>query len=210
MTDYTITLFDSKPELSLLRFVELKHHLWAEDYPHFFRSRASICAVENKGLYAVMLSEEPCPKAVCTNRDEPVYRDSCMELFFQPFADDLRYMNFEINPRGAYLSEVGTMRGDRKFIKEITETEPEVTVLPVENGWGVVLFIPEQLVSQVFGRAFSVAETEYIRANFYKCGEETDSPHFSSAFPVCTPAPDFHRPEYFEKLYIDTVRKELL
>ena len=205
MTDYKVKLFDCYPELSELRFTELSNHLWSEDYPRFFISRASVSAVVNKGLFVVMISEEPCPKAVCTGRDEPVYRDSCMEFFFQPFSDDPRYMNFEINPQGAYLSEVGTERGDRRFIKEITTLAPEVSVLNVENGWGISLFVSEQLVSEVFGREFSVAETEYIRANFYKCGEETDAPHFSSAFFVGTPTPDFHRPEYFEKLYFDAV-----
>ncbi len=201
MTEYKISLFDSLPELSELGFMELSNHLWGEDYPHFFSSRASISAVKNKGFFAVMISDEPCPKAVYTKKDDPVYKDSCMEFFFQPFADDARYMNFEINPNGACLSEIGTQRSDRKFIKEITAVEPEITVLHVDNGWGVSLFIPEQLVSQAFGRKFSLSETGYIRANFYKCGEETDSPHFSSAFFVGTSKPDFHRPEYFEKLY---------
>lgn len=205
MTGYRIALFDSIPELSELRFIELSNHLWAEDYPHFFSSRASVGAVKNKGLFVVMISDETCPKAVYTKKDDPVYKDSCMEFFFQPFSDDARYMNFEINPNGACLSEIGTCRSDRIFIKEITAVEPEITVFPVEKGWAVSLFISEQLVSQVFGREFSLSETGYICANFYKCGEETRSPHFSSAFFVGSTKPDFHRPEYFEKLYFDTV-----
>ncbi len=199
-----IRIFDKKPDISQLEFISLSNHLWAETYPCFFESKASVSIIKNSGLYVVMMSDEPSPKVVYTKRDEPIYKDSCLEFFCRPFEDDARYFNFEINPNGAYLSEAGTQRKDRSFIKDITGIEAEVTVLTVENGWGIGLFIPERLISEVFGREFSLAELGYISANFYKCGEETDSPHFSSAFFVGTPTPDFHRPEYFEKLYIRT------
>ncbi len=204
MTDMKVKVFDEKPDVAQLDFISLSNHLWAEDYPCFFESKASVSIIKNSGLYVVMLSDEPCFKAVYTERDEPIYKDSCLEFFCCPFADDARYFNFEINPNGAYLSEIGTARSDRRFIKEITDVEPLVKVLPVSNGWGISLFIPERLISEVFGREFSLADAEYISANFYKCGEETDSPHFSSAFFVDTPTPDFHRPEFFEKMYIHT------
>lgn len=204
MMNYKIKFFEKIPDLSQLEFVSLSNHLWSEDYPCFFASRASVSAVKNSGLYVVMISDEPCYKAVYTKRDEPIYKDSCLEFFCRPFADDTRYFNFEINPNGAYLSEIGSSRGDRKFIKELTDAEPSVEVLSVSDGWGVSLFIPEQLISEAFGKEFSMDKTEYLSVNFYKCGEETDSPHFSSAFFVDTPAPDFHRPEYFGKLHIYT------
>ena len=202
MTEFKFDIFDSISEVSKLNFIPLSHHLWGEDYPCFFESRAGVCLIKNKGVYVVMMSDEPCPRAVYTKRDDPIYKDSCLEFFFQPFADDERYINFEINPNGAYLSEVGTQRYDRKFIAQITESEPVVKVVDTPIGWGVSLFVPEQLISDVFGKKFSTADSAYIRANFYKCGEETDYPHFSSAFFVNTPTPDFHRPEYFGKIYL--------
>ena len=199
-----VRVFDKKPDVSQLEFIKLSNHLWAESYPCFFESKASVSIVKNSGLYVVMMSDEPCARAVYTERDEPIYKDSCLEFFCRPFEDDSRYFNFEINPNGAYLSEIGTARSDRRFIKDITDLHPEVEVLPLEKGWGVSIIIPEQLISELFGREFSLNDIGYISANFYKCGEETGSPHFSSAFFVDTPTPDFHRPEYFEKLYIYT------
>ncbi|MCK7480493.1 MAG: carbohydrate-binding family 9-like protein [Candidatus Moduliflexus flocculans] len=37
-------------------------------------------------------------------------------------------------------------------------------------------------------------------ANFYKCGDETEFPHYGAWSPVETPAPDFHRPEFFGEI----------
>jgi len=36
-----------------------------------------------------------------------------------------------------------------------------------------------------------------VRANFYKCGDELQTPHFLSWNPVRTERPDFHRPDFF-------------
>jgi hypothetical protein len=41
------------------------------------------------------------------------------------------------------------------------------------------------------------------RANFYKCGDETETPHFGAWSPVQTPQPDFHRPEFFGRLVFE-------
>ena len=38
------------------------------------------------------------------------------------------------------------------------------------------------------------------RGNFYKCGDRLPVPHYLSWAPIGTPKPDFHRPEYFDRL----------
>ena len=38
------------------------------------------------------------------------------------------------------------------------------------------------------------------RANFYKCGDNMSMPHFLSWSPVKTDNPNFHLPEFFDKL----------
>ena len=158
----------------------LDNHLWKNDYPTFWRASVQLCASENKGIYVRLLSDESPVKAVFKNRDEPVYLDSCMELFFQPFSDDLRYINIEINPNCAYLSAIGADRNNRTSVSELTDLQYSVKIIPVETGWGVELFIPEELISSVFSRKF-VSDGE-IKANVYKCGDETAFPHYSSLF----------------------------
>ena len=46
-------------------------------------------------------------------------------------------------------------------------------------------------------RAESGAE---MRANFYKCGDKTVTPHYLAWNPIHTPAPAFHRPQDFGRL----------
>ncbi|WP_350005689.1 carbohydrate-binding family 9-like protein, partial [Phocaeicola dorei] len=36
-----------------------------------------------------------------------------------------------------------------------------------------------------------------VRANFYKCGDELQKPHFLSWSPIKIEKPDFHRPDFF-------------
>jgi hypothetical protein len=193
----------SYPDISELNFTELKHHLWSEKYPDFYSSRVAVCGIAEKGILVCFEADEPSPRAVFENRDDPVYNDSCMEFFFQPFADDERYINFEINPNGAYLSAVGYDRNGRAFLRKISGCAPCVKACISDSGWSAELFVPEQLISDVFGRKYSVTEAEYIRANFYKCGDLTPLPHYASLFPVNTPEPDYHRPEFFGKIFFD-------
>ena len=42
-----------------------------------------------------------------------------------------------------------------------------------------------------------------ICGNFYKCGDETVQPHYYSWNPVELVDPDFHRSEFFGKLYFE-------
>ena len=39
-----------------------------------------------------------------------------------------------------------------------------------------------------------------IKANFYKCGDELQTPHFLSWNPIKIENPDFHRPDFFGTL----------
>lgn len=196
-----LTVFSSREEACFPALSALQCHLWGEEYPCFFACGVGLYAVRDGGIFVRFEAEEPCPRAVCEKRDDSVYNDSCMEFFFQPFADDERYINFEINPKGAFLCAVGNDRFDRIFLGELSDCNPVSQAQINEKGWSAELFIPEQLISDVFGRPFSVADTEYIRANFYKCGDLTEQPHYTSLFPVDTQTPDFHRPEYFNEIF---------
>lgn len=163
-------------------------------------SRAALFGVEGEGIHALLWSWEENPRCVCTKRDEPVYTDSCLELFLLPVDGDKRYINFEVNKNGVYLSQIGTCREDRVFIKELTDLEPVISPMEIEadgeKAWGVDILIPESFISALYGTDFVLCETK-IKGNFYKCGDKTEFPHYGSHFPVKTENPDFHRPEFF-------------
>ena len=112
------------------------------------------------------------------------WEDSCVELFLQVPGSDV-YYNFESNPAGRLTAACGTGRNDRK--------PPVNEPMDYKGGiwnWRVLLIIP----FEVLGLDEAPAS---LKGNIYKCGDLTAHPHFVSWAPVGTPAPDFHRPEYF-------------
>ncbi len=166
-------------------------------------SYCALYAVKGEGIHARLWSYEVYPRCVCTERDDPVYTDSCLEFFLMPFEDDDRYINIEVNRKGVYLSQIGTCREDRVFIKEITSLEPIIHAKDIKHGlkrgWEIEIILPEAFLSAVYGKEFKLCERK-VRCNFYKCGDETEKPHYGSRFPVKTEKPDFHRPEFFGEI----------
>lgn len=209
MKEITIPVFNTSPDLEKVERLALSNHLWAEEYPCFYASYIKLCAVKGKGLFVRLFSEEPQPKAVYTKRDEPIYKDSCMELFIQPVSDDERYVNFEINPNAAYLSEIGTCRADRALLSSVSDMACKTNALQADSGWGVEIFIPDELIADCFKLPFSFALQKQLKLNAYKCGDETQYPHYSSLFIVPTPKPDYHRPEFFGSVKIIDEREVL-
>ena len=138
-----------------------------------------------------------------TRRDDPVYTDSCLEVFIAPVSGRSEYINFEMNPNGAYLSQFGSERNGRVFIKELTAEAPRVSagVYTDKEGWHAQLFIPERLISSLYGCDFSVGEGE-IRGNFYKCADDSTTPHYGALVPVDSASLGFHNPERFGTIKI--------
>lgn len=133
------------------------------------------------------------------------WEDSCCEFFvLEP--DGSRYFNFEINCIGRILGAAGAGRHER------VRQDPadlgrirRITSLPLQawseadtlHTWDIAVLIPYDL----FG-ADPACPPETLKANFYKCGDETAHPHFLSWNPIDTPQPDFHRPEFFGELIL--------
>ncbi len=109
-------------------------------------------------------------------------------------------MNFEINPKGVYLSQIGEIRENRVFIKELTALEPIVMPMSIEeNGktaWGYEIIIPCDFISELYGVDFKISECT-MKGNFYKCADASVSPHYGAHFPVDSAALGFHNPDCF-------------
>lgn len=193
-------IFKNKSDVKDFPICEIANFPWEKDGAVHPESYIGIFAVENEGIHAVLWSFEDDILCNCTMRDDPVYTESCLEVFLMPVEGDNRYINFEVNKNGVYLSQIGTGRGDRVFIKTLTDLEPVIETMEItENGktaWGYEIIIPEALISELYGVDYHVDEST-IKGNFYKCAELSKNPHFGSLFPVKTEKPDFHRPEFF-------------
>lgn len=168
------------------------------------RSSASLAFVENDGFYLRMESEETKPMALYKNFNDPVFLDSCLEFFARFDNDSEKYINMEMNSLGTLLSCIGQGGQGREPIIDFTngkifEVEPYVS-----NGkWGVSAHISLSLLSEIYSKDMTGIGVGYgFFANCYKCGDDTERPHYASWSSVLTDTPDFHRPEYFGKIII--------
>ena len=57
-------------------------------------------------------------------------------------------------------------------------------------------------IEAIYGKS-ELKSGDIIKANFYCCADNKPSgKYYASAFPIGTPEPDYHRPEYFAELVI--------
>ena len=81
-------------------------------------------------------------RAVNTEPDSAVWEDSCLECFFS--FDGKNYVNLEANVNSALRASFGPDRHDRKFLKDMDIPMPVVQAAEIEEGWELVLSIPER------------------------------------------------------------------
>lgn len=143
-------------------------------------------------------------KAAYSEDQSPVYKDSCVEFFCQVPGSEY-YTNFEFNCIGTCSA---SRRKGRNDDVQLFDSEQMKTIKRLPSigrrafnemqgmfEWELSVEIPLQLMG-----IYPDNVPEKILANFYKCADETDSPHFVSWNPISTENPDFHRPEFFGEL----------
>ena len=133
--------------------------------------------------------------------NDPVFKDSCVEIFIEPDGD--KYYNFEFNCIGTPYGGVGRDRTSGKpqdvdTIKSIRTlsslgSEPFEEVLK-ESSWTLTVEIPFKAFTS---KSIDQIKGSSMRANLYKCGDELTTPHFVTWNSIDTENPDFHRPEFF-------------
>lgn len=128
-------------------------------------------------------------------------RDSCLEFFFCPVAEDSRYFNVEFSPTGCVYLGFGHDRYDLvRLLPEKAPIHPEIN--RTADGWEITYSIPYSFI-RLFFSDFRAVPGEYIRANFYKCGDRTEKEHYLSWNPIDDPTPDYHLSKYFGNLYFE-------
>jgi len=178
------------------------HYLWSKN-GYEPRVEARLCYNE-RFLFVRFLVEEGRVRARFTRFQDPVYKDSCVELFLDAFPDLGRgYLNLETNAIGTLLAAFGPdrdrrtpltradLRGFRATSSLISPIDGEVAA----GRWTLAYRVPLGLFRKLYGR--DIAPGEQAAANLYKCGDETEFPHYGAWSPVGRPTPDFHRPEFF-------------
>lgn len=141
------------------------------------------------------------------NFQDPVYKDSCVEFFVDAFPGTRQgYINFETNAAGVLLAAFGPDRAHRKPLwpEDLAGFEAHSSIAgPIDgeygaDAWTLEYQVPLELFRKIYG--LDIRPGLRAAANFYKCGDETEVPHYGAWSPVGTPSPDFHRPEFFGEL----------
>ena len=125
-----------------------------------------------------------------------VCNDSCMEFFFDLGCDN-RYFNFEINPLGTIYLGFGKERKERiRIIDKNPKERFDIRAAHTEDGWEVFYKIPLSFI-RMFYPDYQFESGKRFRANCYKCGDKTTTPHYLAWNRLNCENPDYHRPEDF-------------
>lgn len=179
---------------------------WKEQFPKELPVSVRV-AHDNESLFLLYSVEGEQLRAVNTNDFGSVWQDSCVEFFMQR-EGETGYRNFECNVLGVLLSRVHESRD-----KAVAQSEELIVSISrystikhrYDNGrqvsdWTMYLEIPKKALGFAENESLSGSR---IRANFYKCGDETSEPHFISWNAINLPQPNFHVPQFFGLLEME-------
>jgi len=186
-------------------------HFRPEGSGHRPRTRARLLHTGD-GLAGIFRVEDRYVRSAHTRFGDPVFEDSCVEIFLQP-RPDRGYLNFEMNCGGtllaSYVTDHRRVPGGFAAFTRLSEedgrgvgvrstlpprVDPEIEA-PVD--WQLAFFIPAELLERRVGPLGPLAGQSW-RANLYKCGDKTSHPHWASWSPV--DALNFHLPHCFGTL----------
>jgi hypothetical protein len=196
----------SGPEAwSGLPALSVRRYLWVKNgYEPAVEARLGYT---ERFLYVRFDVQEKKVRARFTRFQDPVYKDSCVEFFIDAFPSLRKgYLNFEANAVGAFLVAFGPDRSRRTPLRKeaLRGFKFSSTIRKPMDGelaagrWALAYRVPLALFRRIYGR--EIQPGDRAAANFYKCGDETELPHYGAWSPVGTASPDFHRPEFFGSL----------
>lgn len=177
---------------------------WKDAYPYKPFTDVFI-ARSNEMIYVKFNVKGNTLRAVCDSDQTHVFKDSCVE-FFCKRADLPYYYNLEFSCIGyCYASKRVSRASKTELTLEQLSTIQRYSSLPkkpfkeIEGyfAWDLTIAVPFELLELDPNNL-----PEYIEGNFYKCADGTAFKHYVSWNPIDTEKPDFHRPEFFGRLYL--------
>ena len=143
-------------------------------------------------------------RALETRTHGKVHKDCCVEFFLS--FDRTNYYNFECNCIGTPHLAYGPGRANRTFIPlplmRRLAVETSLAREPFgERAGDFPWFLTARLPLSLFAfDALSSLSGVSASANFYKIASGLSVGHYLTWRPVRTPAPDYHRPEFFGEI----------
>lgn len=158
-----------------------------------------------EGLSILMRTNETHLRQEVCEDGGPICTDSCMEFFYKPSPWDLRYLNFEINPKGFLHLGLRMDRHNKDSIHEDKSTF-DIVSQAKEGDWTLKFYIPDSFIEKTYPDLCKQSggnSSKTARGNFYKCGDKTDHMHYASWSEIITEKPDFHVPDFFGRFVFE-------
>lgn len=175
---------------------------WPSEYPYKPVAAFDVARSEEH-LFISYLVRGLDLKAVFADSNDPVWQDSCVE-FFVKAPGWSHYFNFEVNCIGTCLASQKFSPDHREFLSPeniatiVRHTSLERKTFEERGGifqWQVAVGIPFRLIG-----LDPASLPPVLKANIYKCADNTSHPHYLSWSPITHPKPNFHLPEFFGEL----------
>jgi len=176
---------------------------WPERFG--YRPLTTVCAAcSSSAIYLLFQVHGNCLRATCTEDNQDVYKDSCVEFFVKQQDSD-SYFNFEFNCIG--ICKASKHLKDRYNFADLTQDKLRKIgrwssignrafhELSGMFSWELCVSIPFELMEVDPNNL-----PEKLMGNFYKCADATEQPHYVSWNPIKTEQPDFHQPDFFGEM----------
>lgn len=196
MKSYTMKKVQGAPNWSEHTVLPIDTLLWTEFTD--VTAQAQIC-YDDENFYLRLEAVEPNIRMVNQETDllAEICEDSCLEFFLQPDNSRVDYFNFEINPnRAVYLGVGPDLPANIRLIVPEVQALLDIQTAFTEKGWVLTYRVPFAFIRRFFPN-FAPKKGDHVRANFYKCGDETANPHFWAWSPITIDEPAFHVPSDF-------------
>lgn len=199
--DHNSAIQDISDYLDQLQKNSIENAPWPE-YNYKPKVAFSI-AHSNDNLFLKYYVSENAIRAVYSNINSPVHKDSCVE-FFILFNDERNYYNFEFNCIGTCHAGFGKDRHGRESLPdEVLSKIKSMTVVKRTNdiqnniSWELTIMIPVTAFTK-----HNLTQLNGLKGqgNFFKCGDDLPVPHFLAWNNIEAETPDFHLSKYFGKL----------
>ncbi len=163
----------------------------------------------SNGIYLLFNVQEKFLLATCTEYQDEVWFDSCVEFFVAP--NSRGYFNFEINCIGTLLlhwnaageEPLPIPLSDISELKIQSSLENSVINEPIPcpaASYAVECFLPFHIF-KLYANAKPPTTGVIWSTNFYKCGEDMPDPSWGAWSNISgQPEPSFHHPEFFGKI----------
>ncbi|MEO3403364.1 carbohydrate-binding family 9-like protein [Mucilaginibacter sp. CAU 1740] len=198
------SLSEISAALDLLEKHPINNLLWTET--GYFPEVNFAISHTDKGIALKYFVKEEHTTVVYTAVNDPVYRDSCVELFIG-FGADGNYYNLEFNALGTALVGYGINRHGREELPadKVAKIKALSNIKLADssealNTWELTLLIPFEIFIH---HNITQLKQQQCAVNFFKCGDDLPEPHFLSWNNIPNPDPDFHLSQFFGKLIFD-------